>query len=87
MPKKDSKEKKETFTPNLTVYDLSGKEVETVALDATIFDGTVNTSVVHRAVVAYNANQRHGNRRCHGSGERSGDCQQRPRQLRSHRQC
>jgi len=44
----------------LPIYNTEGKEVDTVKLDAKVFDGTINKAVMYQAVVAYRANQRRG---------------------------
>lgn len=41
-------------------YSAAGAKKKAVALPETLFDGTVNTHVLHQAVVAYLANQRQG---------------------------
>ena len=41
-------------------YSAAGAKKKAVALPETLFDGTVNEDVLHRAVVAYLANQRQG---------------------------
>jgi large subunit ribosomal protein L4 len=50
--------KKEALT--LPVYDKEGKEVDSITLDPAVFDGEVNTAVMHQVVTAYRANQRKG---------------------------
>lgn len=50
--------KKETLT--LPVYDTTGKEIDSITLDPVVFDGEVNTAVMHQVVNAYRANQRKG---------------------------
>ena len=45
----------------LSVLDKAGKEVEVVDLPETIFGRHVNSSVIHQAVVMYQACQRQGN--------------------------
>ena len=47
--------------PNVKVVDMQGKEVGTVELNDAVFAQEVHASAVHSAVVAYLANQRHGN--------------------------
>jgi large subunit ribosomal protein L4 len=44
----------------LNVLNLSGKEVGKVSLDEMVFDGKINTDLIHQAVVAFLANQRLG---------------------------
>ena len=41
-------------------YSAAGAKKRALALPATLFDGTVNPQVMHRAVVTYLANQRQG---------------------------
>jgi large subunit ribosomal protein L4 len=59
---------------NLQVAVLSsdGKEVEKMALDPDIFDGKINHSLMHQAVVIYLANQRKGLANTKTRGEVSG---------------
>jgi len=44
----------------LPIYNTEGKEIDTLKLDATVFDGTVNNDALHQAVTAYRACQRKG---------------------------
>jgi len=44
----------------LPIYNTEGKEIDSLKLDAGIFDGTVNTDAMHQAVIAYRAGQRKG---------------------------
>ncbi|MEG0770650.1 MAG: 50S ribosomal protein L4 [Clostridia bacterium] len=46
--------------PNVTLYDITGKDIGTVELSDGIFNVEVNKTVMHMAVVNYLANQRHG---------------------------
>ena len=46
--------------PNVTVFDMAGKEVSSIELSDAIFGITPNTVLMHQAVVAYLANQRQG---------------------------
>jgi len=57
---------------SLPIYNIEGKEVDTVKLDARLFDGTVNTAAIHQAVAAYRANQRKGLASTKTMGEVSG---------------
>jgi large subunit ribosomal protein L4 len=41
-------------------YSAAGAKMKAVRLPAALFDGTVNTHALHRAVTTYLANQRHG---------------------------
>jgi len=54
------KKKEEVFKASIPLYNTQGKEVETLELDKDIFTGRVHHAALHQAVVAYNANQRHG---------------------------
>jgi large subunit ribosomal protein L4 len=56
----------------LPIYNTEGKEIDTVKLDATIFDGTVNTAAVYQAITAHRANQRGGLAATKTRGEVSG---------------
>lgn len=56
----------------LPIYNLQGKEVETLKLNAAVFDGRINQEVIHQAIVAYQANQRRGLAATKTRGEVSG---------------
>lgn len=56
----------------LPIYNSEGKEVESLKLDATVFDGKVNQDALHQAVTAYLANQRKGLAATKTRGEVSG---------------
>jgi large subunit ribosomal protein L4 len=56
----------------LSVFNIEGKEVGDVTLDAHIFDGTVNEAVLYQVVNAYRANQRTGLASTKTRGEVSG---------------
>jgi len=56
----------------LPIYNIEGKEVETVELDAQVFNGEVNTAVLHQAITAFRANQRGGLASTKTRGEVSG---------------
>jgi len=56
----------------LPVFDIAGKEIDSVKLDAHLFDGTVNEDVIYQAIVAYRANQRKGFAATKTRGEVSG---------------
>ena len=56
----------------LPVYNIEGKEVDTVKLDAAVFDGSVNEAVIYQAVNAFRANQRKGLAATKTRGEVSG---------------
>jgi large subunit ribosomal protein L4 len=51
----------ENMTMDAAAYTGNGTARERVPLPAELFDGTVNVPVMHQAVKAYLANQRHGN--------------------------
>lgn len=57
---------------NLAVYNIEGKEVEKIKLDASIFDGVVNEAAIYQAINAYQANQRKGLASTKTMGEVSG---------------
>ena len=59
-------------TISLPIYNTEGKEVDTVKLDAKIFDGIIDKAVLHQAVSAYLANQRKGLASTKTRGEVSG---------------
>lgn len=44
----------------LPVYNIEGKEVESLKLNTSVFDGAVNKEAIHQAIVAYRANNRMG---------------------------
>lgn len=56
----------------LPVYNSEGKEIDSVKLDAKVFDGTVNNASLYQAVNAYRANQRTGLASTKTRGEVSG---------------
>lgn len=56
----------------LPIYNTEGKEVDTVKLNASVFDGTINTAAIHQAINAYRANQRKGLASTKTRGEVSG---------------
>ena len=53
-------------------FSAAGAKKKTVALPATLFDGTVNQNALHRAVVTYLANQRQGTHNTKTRSEVSG---------------
>ncbi|MFA5093216.1 MAG: 50S ribosomal protein L4 [Candidatus Omnitrophota bacterium] len=57
---KTVKENKSLTGFTLPIYNSEGAEVDTVKLDATVFDGAVNTNSLHQAIEGYRANQRKG---------------------------
>ena len=56
----------------LPVINIEGKEIDTIKLDETFFNGKINASVVYQAVINYNANQRKGLASTKTRGEVSG---------------
>lgn len=56
----------------LPVYNTEGKEVDSIKLDAKIFDGIINTGALYQAVNAFRANQRKGLASTKTRGEVSG---------------
>lgn len=52
--------KKKALNLEVGVVDLKGKEISKVKLDSYVFDGKINPSLMHQAVVAYLSNQRKG---------------------------
>src|SRR5512135_3741492 len=59
-------------TKTLPVYNIEGKEVETLNLDPAVFDGTVNSAAIYQAVNAYRAAKRSGLAATKTRGEVSG---------------
>ena len=45
---------------NLSIVNTQGKKVDDLSVDPEVFDGTINMSLMHQAVVSYLANQRKG---------------------------
>ena len=58
--------------PEIKVYDISGAVVSTLELSERVFDAPENQSLVHQAVVTYQANQRQGTVNTLTRGEVSG---------------
>ncbi len=56
----------------LPIYNTEGKEVDTIKLNASVFDGNVNTAAIYQAINAYRANQRKGLASTKTRGEVSG---------------
>ena len=54
------KSDKQSLNLNLAVLNTQGKKVGDLDVDAKVFDGRVNMSLMHQAVVIYLANQRKG---------------------------
>jgi len=58
--------------PEIKVYDITGAVVSTLELNERVFDAPENQSLVHQAVVTYQANQRQGTVHTLSRGEVSG---------------
>ena len=56
----------------LPIYNTGGKEIDSIKLDSTVFDGTLNTAAIYQVVNAYRANQRRGLAATKTRGEVSG---------------
>jgi large subunit ribosomal protein L4 len=56
----------------LPIYNIEGKEVESVKLNTSVFDGVVNNAAIYQAVTAYQNNQRKGLASTKTMGEVSG---------------
>lgn len=56
----------------LPIYNTEGKEVDSVKLNASVFDGTINSDAIYQAINAYRANQRKGLASTKTRGEVSG---------------
>lgn len=56
----------------LAIYNTEGKEVESIKLDSSIFDGIVNMDAIHQVTTAYSGNQRKGLASTKTRGEVSG---------------
>lgn len=56
----------------LPIYNTQGKEIDTLKLNVSVFNGTVNTDSIYQAVCAYRANQRKGLASTKTRGEVSG---------------
>ena len=56
----------------LPIYNAEGKEVDTVKLDLSVFDGVVNEAAMYQAINGYRANQRKGLASTKTRGEVSG---------------
>lgn len=57
---------------SLPIYNTEGKEVDTLKLNVSVFDGVINTDAIHQAISAYRANQRKGLASTKTRGEVSG---------------
>ncbi len=56
----------------LSVLDLTGKEVDTIQLDKTLFDGKVNKTLLYEVNKMYQANKRQGTASCKTRADVSG---------------
>lgn len=56
----------------LPIYNTEGKEVDTIKLNTSVFNGIVNTDAIYQAINAYRANQRRGLASTKTRGEVSG---------------
>ena len=56
----------------LPVYNSEGKEVDTIKLNASVFDGSQNLDCLHQAILGFQANQRKGLASTKTRGEVSG---------------
>ena len=56
----------------LPIYNSEGKEVDTIKLNASVFDGSQNLDCLHQAIMGYQANQRKGLASTKTRGEVSG---------------
>ncbi len=63
---------KKTGEITLPIYNAEGKEVDSIKLNAEVFDGVVNTAAIYQAVNAFRANQRKGLAGTKTRGEVSG---------------
>ncbi len=57
---------------SLSIFDLNGKQQETLAIDPIFHDGAVNTDVIYQAVLMYQAGQREGTAATKDRGHVSG---------------
>lgn len=56
----------------LPLLNIEGKEVDTIKLDSTVFDGKINEAVVYQVINAYQASKRQGTAATKTRGEVSG---------------
>jgi len=56
-----TKTKAKTLEHKIDIYDTNKKKLETIDLDKKVFDGKVNTALLHQAMVMYDARKRQGN--------------------------
>ncbi|MBM3255165.1 MAG: 50S ribosomal protein L4 [Candidatus Omnitrophica bacterium] len=57
---------------SVPLYNVEGKEIDSVKLDSSLFDGVVNSAAIYQAVNCYRANQRTGLAQTKTRGEVSG---------------
>jgi large subunit ribosomal protein L4 len=57
---------------SLPIYSVEGKEIDSLNLNASVFDGTVNRRAIYQAVACFRANQRRGLAATKTRGEVSG---------------
>jgi large subunit ribosomal protein L4 len=72
MPAKVVKAQNSVKVFTLPIYNIEGKEVDSIKLDAGIFDGSQNLSCLQQAVLGFRANQRKGLASTKTRGEVSG---------------
>lgn len=56
----------------LPIFNSEGKEIDTLKLNTTVFDGSINTDCLHQVIEGYKANQRKGLAATKTRGEVSG---------------
>ena len=56
----------------LPIYNAQGKEVDSIKLNTSVFDGIINSKAIYQAINAYRANQRKGLAATKTRGEVSG---------------
>ena len=56
----------------LSVYNILGKEIDTIKLNSSVFDGSENADCIHQAIEGYRSNQRKGLASTKTRGEVSG---------------
>jgi len=69
---KRKKQDEKTEIPVVDVYSISGKKVDKFKLDPYVFNSEIRMSLLHQALVTYNANQRQGTVSTKTRGEVSG---------------
>lgn len=68
----ESRKSKTMEAITLPIYSSEGRQVDTIKLDTSVFDGNINTSAIYQAVCVYRANQRKGLASTKTRGEVSG---------------